>query len=127
MSSRPCQLCEDRPADLLVSLTSNGESEFVCLICMPFRVAEYYQAAGLPRLVFDVTDADAEAAGVGPAAARPDTPQDAADGPEWPEGAEPRLRAVTAGTPPPAARKSRPRRKPVPPPESEGLGGDATN
>lgn len=56
MPTRPCQICESRPADLLMSLTETGESEYVCLPCLPFRVVAYFDAAGVPGLQFGFGD-----------------------------------------------------------------------
>lgn len=53
MAARNCQLCDERPADLLVSMTATGEAEWVCLPCMPGRLADYFAAHGVPGLIFD--------------------------------------------------------------------------
>jgi hypothetical protein len=111
VATRPCQLCGERPADLLVSLTSTGESEFICLLCAPFRVAEYWQVAGMPRLILDVADRDTEATGVAPTVAPEPEAESAPDGPEWPPGTEPRLHAVNHDPEPPGGRRRPPRAK----------------
>jgi hypothetical protein len=60
MAVHKCQICGERDADVLLSLTATGESEFDCLLCLPFRVADLYESVGLPRLVFDVSEAGPE-------------------------------------------------------------------
>src|SRR5215469_289816 len=66
MPVRTCQVCEERPSDLLVSLTETGESRFLCLPCsMPWLQA-VWETAGLPRFEIDFPDLEVEEEGTAP-------------------------------------------------------------
>ena len=54
--AQPCKWCEQPDAELLVSLTATGDSEYVCLTCVPGRIADLWAAYGLPELTFDVAE-----------------------------------------------------------------------
>ncbi len=56
MAVHNCTMCEAREADLLVSLTSTGDTVFLCLVCTPPWVEALFSAAGLPPIVFEMAD-----------------------------------------------------------------------
>jgi hypothetical protein len=65
-------MCQEREADLLVSLTSSGDTVFLCLVCTPFWVQALFETAGLPSLVFEMADqaaGEVEEAASGPSGA----------------------------------------------------------
>lgn len=56
MAAHNCSMCEEREGELLVSLTSSGDTVYLCAWCLPPWVQAYWAAADLPPLVFDVDD-----------------------------------------------------------------------
>lgn len=63
MANQVCVVCEQRPAVVLATLLETGDTQYVCLFCAPWWVQGLWQANGLPELILDVADADAEAMG----------------------------------------------------------------
>lgn len=120
-----CQICEQRPADIILSLTATGASEYVCLPCMPFRVVDFFTDAGLPGLQFgfegDDTAAptDDDAAAVSEPEAEPQAAPTATAGP----GSH--LQVIGGDSEAPRGRKRRSSGVQGPPPEQTRPAGHA--
>lgn len=65
----------------MVSMTSNGETVFVCLPCMPEFTAALFAVNGIPGLMFDFAEAETEDADAAVFDQAPAEPEAVPEGP----------------------------------------------
>lgn len=58
MAKQPCFTECGRAGDLIISFAETGETQWVCLLCLPAWTQAVWDAAGLPQLILDVADQD---------------------------------------------------------------------
>lgn len=56
MPNYTCSQCQAEAAWVHLSLIQTGDTQALCLGCLPPSVAALWSMAGLPELVFDITD-----------------------------------------------------------------------